>query len=168
MAVLGYLPKLERGLGLAFAAHFPHDFSIKMFFIWYSIDGQSFNIPFFLLKYQTKCVIEFLFRKLMTQTLRFIFDQPPKQWLTGKKEGKMEIQKFEYLENEKSFLDEIKSTFHSFWRNIIWWKNRNLMKIADTSFYHIDWFLYGNGLRHERVKLSFITRLILNKINFKC
>ena len=27
---------------------------------------------------------------------------------------KMEIQKFEYLENEKSFLDEIKNIFHSF------------------------------------------------------
>ena len=24
------------------------------------------------------------------------------------------LQKFEYLENEKSFLDEIKNTFHSF------------------------------------------------------
>ena len=33
MAVLGYLPKLQRGLGLAFAAHFQHDFSIKMLFI---------------------------------------------------------------------------------------------------------------------------------------
>ena len=30
------------------------------------------------------------------------------------KEGRAEIQKFEYLENENSFLDEIKSSFHSF------------------------------------------------------
>ena len=30
------------------------------------------------------------------------------------KEVKAEIQKFEYLENEKSFLYEIKSIFHSF------------------------------------------------------
>ena len=30
----------------------------------------------------------------------------------GKEEGK--IQKFEYLENRKSFLDEIKNIFHSF------------------------------------------------------
>ena len=28
-----------------------------------------------------------------------------------KKEGKTKIQKFEYLENEKSFLDEIKNIF---------------------------------------------------------
>ena len=37
-----------------------------------------------------------------------------------KKEAKMEIQKFEYLENEKSFLDELKSIFHSFFRVINW------------------------------------------------
>ena len=37
----------------------------------------------------------------------------------------------EYLESGKSFLDEIKSIFHSFWRIIIRWKNK---KLADTSF----------------------------------
>ena len=31
------------------------------------------------------------------------------------KEGK-KIQKFEYLKNKKSFLDEIKNTFHSFFK----------------------------------------------------
>ena len=36
--------------------------------------------------------------------------------------------KFEYLENEKSFLDEIKNIFHSFWRAIIWWKNKKIYK----------------------------------------
>ena len=40
----------------------------------------------------------------------------------GEKEGKVEIQKFEYLENENSFLDEVKNIFHIFWRDIIWWK----------------------------------------------
>ena len=33
---------------------------------------------------------------------------------TGKEEGRTEIQKLEYFENEKSFLDEIKNIFHSF------------------------------------------------------
>ena len=42
--------------------------------------------------------------------------------------GREKIQKFEYLENEKSFLDEIKNTFLSFWRAIIWSKNKNLIK----------------------------------------
>ena len=49
------------------------------------------------------------------------------------KEGK-KLQKCEYLNNEKSFLDEIKNAFHSFRRPIIWWKNKNFIKIADTSF----------------------------------
>ena len=32
----------------------------------------------------------------------------------------METQKFEYLENEKSFLAEIKILFHEYLRAIIW------------------------------------------------
>ena len=36
----------------------------------------------------------------------------------------LEIQKFEYLDNKNSFLDEIKSIFPSFWRAIISWKNK--------------------------------------------
>ena len=53
MAVLGYLAKLKRDLGLAFGTHFLHDFSIKMFFIYFSINGQNFNVtPYFFLKMQ--------------------------------------------------------------------------------------------------------------------
>ena len=37
---------------------------------------------------------------------------PSESGKSGKEEKK--IQKFEYLENEKSFLDEIKNIFHSF------------------------------------------------------
>ena len=33
---------------------------------------------------------------------------------TEKKDGKTNIQKLEYLENKKQFLDEIKNIFHSF------------------------------------------------------
>ena len=79
-----------RGLGLAFAAHFLHDFSIKMFFIWYSIYGQvSMPSHFSFSRYQTKCVIEFLFWQLMASwTLRFIFDHSLKQWPTDRKKGK--------------------------------------------------------------------------------
>ena len=46
------------------------------------------------------------------------------------KEGKMEIQKFKYLKNKSSFLDEIESIFHSFWRAILCWKK---LSIVDTS-----------------------------------
>ena len=47
---------------------------------------------------------------------------------SGKSGKKEEKYRFEYLENEKSFLDEIKNIFHSFWRAIIWWKNKHLIK----------------------------------------
>ena len=42
------------------------------------------------------------------------------------KEGK-KLQKIAYLDNEKSFLDEI-NNFHSFLRAITLWKNKNLIK----------------------------------------
>ena len=41
MAVLGYLAKLEKGLGLSFQAHFLHDFPIK-------------NVPYLILYQLTK------------------------------------------------------------------------------------------------------------------
>ena len=60
--------------------------------------------------YQTKSVTEFLFRQLITSwTLRFIFDH-----LYSGDIQFFDNQKIEYLQNEKSFLDEIKSFFHSF------------------------------------------------------
>ena len=49
-------------------------------------------------------------------------------WIWEAWKRRQKIQKLEYLENEKSFLNEIKNTFHSLWRAIIWWKNKNLLK----------------------------------------
>ena len=61
MAVLGYLTKLKRGLGLAFGAHFLYDFSIKLFLIQFSINGQSFSLtPYFFLKISNKMCYEVL------------------------------------------------------------------------------------------------------------
>ena len=37
-----------------------------------------------------------------------------------KKVGAMETQKFEYLVNEKSYLDEIKIMFHNYSRAVSW------------------------------------------------
>ena len=54
-AVLAYIAKLKGGLGLAFGSQFLHYFSIKMFFIWYSYNGQNFNVtPYFVLKISSK------------------------------------------------------------------------------------------------------------------
>ena len=48
-------------------------------------------------------------------TTKFLFRQTSKAMADSeKKEGKTEKQKFEYLKNEKSFLDDIKKIFHSF------------------------------------------------------
>ena len=39
-------------------------------------------------RYHTKCIIKFLFSQLMmSQTIRLMLDQPPKQWLTLRKRG---------------------------------------------------------------------------------
>ena len=78
-------------------------------------------------RYQAKCVIKLLFKQLMTSsTLRFFLDQPPKQWPTGRK--RREDGNTKYLDKEKSFLDEIKSIFHSFLLGYRLVKNKNLIK----------------------------------------
>ena len=60
MAILGYLPKLKSGLGLAFGTHFLHDFSIKIFlFNTLSMDKVSMPYLFIFPRYQTKCVVKF-------------------------------------------------------------------------------------------------------------
>ena len=38
-------------------------------------------------------------------------DQALKQWLTGRKQGKWKHKNLKYLENEKSLLDKIKTSF---------------------------------------------------------
>ena len=46
-------------------------------------------------------------------------------WSNGsqrKNEGKTGIQRFDYLENEKRFLDKIRSIFHNYLGDIIWFK----------------------------------------------
>ena len=40
----------------------------------------------------------------------------------GRNKGKREIRKFKYLENEKGFIDEIKSIINDFLRTFIWLK----------------------------------------------
>ena len=75
--------------------------------------SMSYLFPFS--RYQTECVLELLFRQLvMSLTLRFTLDHPLSNGQQVEKEGRTEIQKNEYLKNEKSSLDEIKSIFHSF------------------------------------------------------
>ena len=62
MAVLGYLAKLKRGLGLAFGAHFLKCSGFNIL----SMDRVSMSHLISFSRYQTKCVIKFLLRQLMT------------------------------------------------------------------------------------------------------
>ena len=82
-----------------------------------SMDKVSMSYLFSFLRYQAKCLIKFLYRKLM-RLMRQFFEiylrSTSKTVADGEKEGKTEIQKFEYLKNEKSFLDETKIIFRSF------------------------------------------------------
>ena len=64
-------------------------------------------------RYQTKFVIKFLFRQLMTD-FKIFLGSTFKAMADREKNEKMKIQKFKYLKSEKSFLDEIKNIFHSF------------------------------------------------------
>ena len=57
MTILGYIAKSKRSLGLAFHAHFVHDFSMKMFLIL-SMDKVSMSHVIFFSRYQAKCVIK--------------------------------------------------------------------------------------------------------------
>ena len=67
MVVLDYLAELNRGLGLAFGAHFLHDFTIKYsVFNTLSMDKVSMSKLISFSSYETKCVIKLLFRQLMT------------------------------------------------------------------------------------------------------
>ena len=54
------------------------------------------------------------FLGLVLKGLKFILDQALKQWLTVRKRGEDGNVKFDYLENEKNFLDKIKNILHSF------------------------------------------------------
>ena len=48
-----------------------------------------------------------------------MFNYPLKNDRGRGNETKSEIQKFEYLENKKNFLDEVKRSFHNFFSAII-------------------------------------------------
>ena len=85
------------------------------------MDEVSISYLFSFSGYQTRCFFKFILRQLMTCKLEDL------SWISSKlmagrkkKEWKIEIQNFKYLENKKSFLDEIKNMFCTFWRAIIW------------------------------------------------
>ena len=84
----GLYTKIKKGSGNSLWCTFFAQFSNKNIFNTLSMDNVSMSYLFSFLRYQTKCLIKFLYRQLMTsQALRFIFNQPLKWWLTGRKRG---------------------------------------------------------------------------------
>ena len=68
MTVLGYLPKLKRGLELAFGTYFLHDFSIKMFLIFNNLSMDKVSMLYLFPSQDIKqnvLYINLLFRQLM-------------------------------------------------------------------------------------------------------
>ena len=129
IAVLVYIAKLKRGLALAVDAHFLHDFSIKMFLIWYSYNGQSSNVTPYFLRKISKCVIRLLLPQLMMSwILRFFLDQPLKEWLTGRKRGKDKNTKTWISRERKDLFRGNKKHFSNFLKGYHLAKNKNLIK----------------------------------------
>ena len=85
MAVLGYLAKLERGLGLAFGARFQHDFSIIMFSIQWT--KFQYHISFLSQDIKHNVLLSSYLDSRCRHKLIFFLNQPLKEWLTGKKRG---------------------------------------------------------------------------------
>ena len=86
----GIFTKIKRGSETSFWCIFSSWFFHKNVFLfntlWMSKVSVSYLFSF--PRYQTKCIIKFLYRQLMmSQTIRFMLDQPLKQWLTGRKRG---------------------------------------------------------------------------------
>ena len=99
MAVLGYLPKLNMGLGLVFGTYFLYDFAIKTFLI------QNL-LPFFFLKISSKMCYYVLISTIYDV---INFYSSSKAMTDRKKVEKTETQKLEYLENEN------RSIFHNYY-----------------------------------------------------
>ena len=124
MAVLRYLPKVKKGSRTSFLSTFSAWFFHKNVFYLILYQWPNFHCHTFFLSQYMKHVL--LSSYLDSWWRHKLYDLSWTNLLSngwqGEKEGNTEIQKFEYLEDKKSFLDEMKKKFHSFWRAIIWLK----------------------------------------------
>ena len=80
-------------------------------------------------------------------------------WIWKVWKRKKKLQKFEYLENEKSFPDEIKNIFHSIWRGIISWKNKNSIKNSGHKLYTACQWVWEKVSKHLHCRLILETLL---------
>ena len=110
-----FLTKTKRGLELAFLPYFLHDFWIKMFLTFYSINWPNLNASLILfleiLGYMCSIIIFRPACDVINFEINLGFLIKPFSDMT-KKSG----QKFKDFKNEKSFYHETRSTFHHFYR----------------------------------------------------
>ena len=136
----GLFTKIKEGSGTRFwctfsAWFFDNGVPYLILFLWAKFKCHTF-LPSQDIK-QNVLLSSYLDKWWHQTLIRFIFNHPLNQWLTEGKRGEDGNKKFEYLENQKSFFNEIKSIFHIFWRTIICWKKKKkkkFVKIADTNF----------------------------------
>ena len=108
----GLFSKIKKGSGASFWCTFSAWFFHK-------------NVPYLILYQWTKFQCHTLFLSQYIKQNVF-FDQPLKQLLTGQKRGEDQNTKI-WISRERKELFRWKNTFHSSWRAIIWWKNKNLI-----------------------------------------
>ena len=82
------------------------------------------------MSYSKNCISEFLEANSWHKSFHLCLSL----WIWEVWEKWEKSQNFEYLKNEKSFLDKIKSIFHSFWRSIIWWKKKKQKQALNCFF----------------------------------
>ena len=104
---------LEKALEIVYPPHFVHDFSTKMFLMLYSINWPNFNdwLPLLLEILVNMCIAIVCYPgcDVIKFKINLVFLIKPFLYITKKSR-----QKFKYLENKKSFQQEIKSIFHHF------------------------------------------------------
>ena len=70
-----------------------------------------------------------------------------------------------YLSSRCTYALDLKSTFHDFltlsWRRPLSYRNQSIDLLCKL----MDWFLYDNGLRHERVKCNILEAQVTNLQN---
>ena len=100
----------EKGLGLVSPPHVVHDFPRKMFLMLYSINWPNVIVwlPLLLEILGNMCITNVCYPGCEMNRIFLI-----KLFCYMTKKSR---QKFKYLENKKSFWDEIKSIFHHFQR----------------------------------------------------
>ena len=109
----GLFPKIIKRSGTSFCCTFSAWFFHKnvlylILHLWVTFQCHTFTPS---QTYQTECVIQLLFRQLVaSQTLRFIFDHPLKQWSTGRKKGKDRNRKI-WLSRER--------------KELFWWNKKH-------------------------------------------